>query len=263
LAGSEILNHEEAIIVAYPNRSGRPYAGERAMQRPLLAVMLSIVAGHALAADMPMPAPSPPPTYMPVAPVYNWTGFYIGLNGGAAFGQSNWTDSNPALFPATGNFPVNGFLFGGTLGGSYQMGAFVAGIEADGDWAGVSGTTFNTSCGGVGCETNSNWLATVRGRAGYAWDRVLFYGSAGGAFANVQAAAGALPFSSSTHAGWTAGAGVEYAFAPNWTAKVEYLFVDLANASCGTNCDGGNGTTTTVSLYENVIRGGINFKFGW
>ena len=233
------------------------------MQRLLLAVVLSVVAGHALAADMPMPAPSPPPMYVPVAPVYNWTGFYIGLNGGGAFGQSNWTDSNPALFPATGNFPVNGFLFGGTLGANYQMGAFVAGIEADGDWAGVNGTTFNTSCGGVGCETNSNWLATVRGRAGYAWDRVLFYGTAGGAFANLQPAAGALPFSSSTQAGWTAGAGVEYAFAPNWTAKVEYLFVDLANASCGANCDGGNGTTTTVSLYENVIRGGINFKFGW
>ena len=89
----------------------------------------------------------------------------------------------------------------------------------------------------------------------------MFYGTGGAAFANVQAGAGALPFSSSTQTGWTAGAGVEYAFAPNWTAKVEYLFVDLANASCGFgNC---GSATTTVSLNENVIRGGINFKFGW
>jgi outer membrane immunogenic protein len=89
---------------------------------------------------------------------------------------------------------------------------------------------------------------------------VLFYGTGGAAFANVQAGAGALPFSSSTQTGWTAGAGVEYAFAPNWTAKVEYLFVDLQNASCPVGSCGS--TTTTVSLNENIIRGGVNFKFG-
>jgi opacity protein-like surface antigen len=77
---------------------------------------------------------------------------------------------------------------------------------------------------------------------------------------NVQAAAGAFPFMTSTEAGWTAGVGLEYAFAPNWTAKAEYLFVDLANASCGfANC---GGTNTTVSLNENIIRAGVNFKFG-
>jgi outer membrane immunogenic protein len=227
----------------------------------LLAAVLSVVAGQALAADMPMPGAPPPPAYAPVVPVYDWTGFYIGINGGGAFGQSNWVDANPALFPAPGNFSVNGFLIGGTVGANYQVGAFVFGVEADADWANLSGVSYNTSCVGVGCETDSNLLATVRGRAGFAYDRVLFYGTAGGAFANVQAAAGAFPFSSSTQAGWTAGGGIEYAFAPNWTAKVEYLFVDLANASCGTvNC---GGTTTSVSLDENVIRGGINFKFGW
>jgi outer membrane immunogenic protein len=108
--------------------------------------------------------------------------------------------------------------------------------------------------------TTLNRGPTVRGRAGYAWDRVLFYGTGGAAFANVQAGAGALPFSSSTQTGWTAGAGVEYAFAPNWTAKVEYLFVDLQNASCPVGSCGS--TTTTVSLNENIIRGGVNFKFG-
>jgi opacity protein-like surface antigen len=95
-------------------------------------------------------------------------------------------------------------------------------------------------------------LATVRGRAGWAWNRVLFYGTAGAAFANVQAAAGAFPFMNSTEPGWTAGVGVEYAFAPNWTAKAEYLFVDLANASCGfANC---GGTNTTVSQREHPTR---------
>ncbi len=232
------------------------------MKRIIVAALSIFFAGHALAADMPMPAPIPPPIYLPEARAYNWTGFYVGINGGGAFGQSNWTDANPVLFPATGNFTVDGVLVGGTVGANYQLGNVVFGVEADGDWSNFSGTTFNGSCGGgVGCQTNSNWLATARGRVGYAWDRVLVYGTAGGALANVQAAAGLFPFSSSTQAGWTAGAGIEYAFAPNWTAKVEYLFVDLANASCGTaNC---GGTTTTVSLNENIIRGGVNFKFGW
>ncbi len=231
------------------------------MKRMLIAGAFALAAGgQALAADMPMPGPPPlpPATYLPVVPFYSWTGFYLGINGGGAFGTSNWTD--PA-FAATGNFNPSGFLIGGTLGANYQIGSFVIGLEGDGDWMNLNGTTFNTSCVGVGCETKSDWLATVRGRAGYAWDRVLFYGTGGAAFANVQASAGAFPFSSSTQVGWTAGAGIEYAFAPSWTAKVEYLFVDLANASCGAgNC---GGTTTTVSLTENVIRAGINYKFGW
>lgn len=120
----------------------------------------------------------------------------------------------------------------------------------------LNGTSFSAACG-VTCQTKSDWLGTVRGRAGYAWDRVLFYGTGGVAFGNLQAAAGALPFSSSTQIGWTAGAGVEVALSPNWTAKVEYLYVDLGNQSCGlANC----GALTTVSLTENVIRAGVNLK---
>jgi outer membrane immunogenic protein len=230
------------------------------MKRILIAgAFLLAAAAQALAADLP--APGPPPPYYPVVPFYNWTGFYLGLNGGGAFGNSNWTD--PFDGPS-GNFTVSGFLVGGTIGANYQIGSWVLGVEGDGDWSNLSGTTFNASCAGVGCTTQSNWLATVRGRAGYAWDRVLFYGTGGAAFANVQAAAGALPFFSSTQVGWTAGAGVEYAFLPNWTAKVEYLFVDLANASCPVgNCGATGGVNTTVTLNENIVRGGINFKFGW
>ena len=111
----------------------------------------------------------------------------------------------------------------------------------------------------MGCETRSDFLATVRGRAGYAWDRVLFYGTGGVAFGDIQAAAGGLPFDVSAPVGWTVGAGVEYAFLPGWTAKVEYLFVDLGNRACDPASCGG--TATTVSLQENIIRGGINFKF--
>ena len=78
-------------------------------------------------------------------------------------------------------------------------------------------------------RTQANWLATVRGRAGFAWDRVLFYGTGGAAFGNVQAGRIGVPYASVTQTGWTAGAGVEWAFLPNWTAKVEYLYVNLGN----------------------------------
>jgi outer membrane immunogenic protein len=186
-------------------------------------------------------------------PVFTWTGIYIGINGGYGFGDSNWTA--PGL-GSTGNFNTDGFLIGGTLGGNYQWGQFVFGIEADGDWQNLSG---NTACGSgfsYTCTTQSEWLATVRGRAGYAWDRVLFYGTGGAAFGNVQTGSTGS-FDSSTQIGWTGGGGVEFAFTPNLTAKVEYLYVDLGNASCNINC----ATSTSVSFTESLVRGGINYKF--
>ena len=140
------------------------------MKRILIAGVLALTAGgQALAADLPQPGPPPPrapATYVPVpAPVFTWTGIYLGINGGYAFGDSNW--SIPGLVP-TGNFSTDGFLVGGTVGGNYQWGQFVLGIEGDWDWQDLNGTTFVTggSGCGLGCETKSDWLATVRGRAG-------------------------------------------------------------------------------------------------
>jgi outer membrane immunogenic protein len=236
----------------------------------MFAGALALLGGsQALAADLPQPAPIPkaPAAYVP-APVFSWTGFYLGINGGYGFGQSNWTDP---FNGSTGNFNTSGFLIGGTLGANYQIGSFVIGLEGDGDWNDADGTTFSAAggCAGVGCETKSEWLATVRGRAGFAWDRVLFYGTGGVAFGDVQAAAGAYPFASGTQTGWTAGAGIEWAFAPNWTGKVEYLYVDLGNFSCPyAGCGAINAamtltSPTTVTLTENIIRAGINYKFGW
>jgi len=232
------------------------------MKRLLIAGAFALAAGPVLAADLPQPAAPPPRApamYVPTAaPVYNWGGVYVGINGGWAFGTSSWSDP---VFGNTGNFNASGFLVGGTAGFNYQMGQFVLGVEGDGDWSNLKGTSTSAAagCNVFACTTQSQWLATIRGRAGVALDRVLFFGTAGGAFANVQAAAGALPFSSTSAAGWTAGAGIEYAITEFLTAKIEYLYVGLQNSSCGTaNC---GGTTTTVTLNENVIRGGLNFKF--
>jgi len=242
------------------------------MKRMLMAGAFALAAGgQALAADLPQPAPPPPPrapaTYVPVpAPVFTWTGIYVGINGGYEFGTSNWTSPTGTLILgvpcttncSTGNFNTNGYLVGATIGANYQWGQFVFGVEGDGDWANITGNT-TTNCGSTVCTTQSQWLATARGRAGFAWDRVLFYGTAGGAAGNIQAAAGGLPFASSTQFGWTGGAGIEAALFPNVTAKIEYLYVNLGSMSCpGASCAA---TATTVPLTENVVRVGINYKF--
>ena len=232
------------------------------MKRILWAGAFALVAGgQALAADLPPPvAPRAPATYVPTTvPVYNWSGIYIGANGGYAFGTSSW--NNPAFGLTTGNFNTNGGLAGGTVGGNVQWGAAVLGIEGDWDWSNLNGTSNIIGCG-PGCETKANWLSTVRGRAGWAIDRVLLYGTGGAAFAPVQAGFNGGPFQSTTQVGWTAGAGLEFAFAPNWTAKAEYLYADLGSFTCNTNCFAGPAATPlNVKLTDNIVRAGINFKF--
>jgi outer membrane immunogenic protein len=238
--------------------------------RVLAALLFALfaVGGQAFAADVaPAPSPPPPPIYKSPPPIYDWTGFYIGVNAGYGSGTSNWSDGPVG---STGTFPIYGFLLGGTAGANYQLGEYVFGIEGDGDWTNLNGNS-GLTCGAISavvpppdaCQTQSRWLATLRGRVGYALDRVLFYGTAGAAFGNVQT--GLNPpatFDSAIEAGWTVGGGVEFAITPNWTAKVEYLFVNLGNGACTTvgNCGGAAGSV--VSFNENIVRAGVNFKFG-
>jgi len=272
----------------------------------LIAPATLLVVGHAFAADLP-PPPGPPPTapatYVPGPPVlpYNWSGIYLGINGGYGFSNNGWNDAAGGSASFTGQ----GFLGGGTIGGNYQVGTFVFGVEGDGDWTNLKGNL--VGCGAVGapviatnpnlnCQSQSDWLATARGRVGYAFDRILLYGTGGAAFGDLQAGlngTGALPgtigtpttqaaphgigggvttnFNSTTQIGWTAGAGIEGAIAPNWTIKLEYLFVDLgtANGLCTTACNftGAAGATKTpfigTSFTENIVRAGINYKFNW
>jgi outer membrane immunogenic protein len=250
------------------------------MKRVIITALLSLAAaGQALAADLPQPAPPPPRApAVYVAPVYNWAGVYIGINGGYGFGSSTWTDPlNASGAGNSGSFNVKGGLVGGTLGVNWQANAFVFGVETDLDWQGLKGTTSNAFCGapvtaagvtGLSCQTESNWIGTVRGRLGVAADRVLFYATAGGAYGNVQAGLTTQSLQSSTEFGWTAGAGIEGALAENWTAKIEYLYVDLgSSASCNNsgNCgfDGAVAANNSVKFTESMVRAGINYKFNF
>src|SRR5215472_12949183 len=186
----------------------------------IVAAASMIAAGSALAADLPVARPAP--AYYPVATVYDWGGGYIGINGGNAFGQSEWSDPlNPSGLSSTGNLNVNGGLVGGTIGVSGQWGAWVFGVEGDFDWQGLSGTSSSAFCtsritstaatlppqtgAGLSCKTASNWFGTFRARFGYAWDRVLLYGTAGAAGVNVQTSLNGLPAQTNPEFGWTVG----------------------------------------------------------
>jgi outer membrane immunogenic protein len=213
-------------------------------------IALAALSGAAAAADLSRP----PPAYYPKAPIvvpyYNWTGFYIGINGGGAFGTSSWD--------STGSRNVSGGLVGGTLGYNYQFGQGVVGVEGDIDWADINGST-NTGCP-LGCKTSNTWLSTVRGRLGYAADRFMPFVTGGAAFGNIRATVPGFGTTGSDQTGWTLGGGLEAALAPNWTAKVEYLYVDLGSFNCGLNCGAGL-TTDNVNFKTNILRAGVNYKF--
>ena len=130
----------------------------------LLAGVLSLgVVQMASAADMPTKAPA----YQAPA-AYNWTGFYVGINGGGGWGRSNW-DGIP-----TGSFNTSGGLIGGTLGYNWQTGPWVLGLEGDIDWANINGNSSAAGCV-PNCNTKTDWLGTIRGRVGYAFDLSLIH----------------------------------------------------------------------------------------
>jgi outer membrane immunogenic protein len=209
------------------------------------------VALPSFAADLPRPSYKSP-VYSPdyyVAP-FSWTGFYVGLNGGYGFGKSNWTNTTGT----SGDFDIKGGLVGGTLGYNMQTGVWVWGLETDIDASWIKGN----GCGGGFCETRNSWLATARGRIGYAWDRWLPYLTGGAAFGDIKMTPFAAASESKIKVGWTAGVGVEYAFMGAWSAKIEYLYADLGKATCGAvTC----GLASDVKFNTSIVRAGVNYRF--
>ena len=210
-----------------------------------------VAAQCAVAADLSV-APlyrAPPPI---VAPVYNWTGFYIGANGGGGWGRSWW--QSPAIA-----VDLSGAQVGGTAGYNWQFGSAVFGLEGDLDWSNLKGTSNSALCSG--CSTSDSWLSTVRGRAGYAFGGIMPYLTGGLAVGDIRASMPGFAGASATNAGWTLGGGVEIALPGNWTVKAEYLHVDLGNFNCGTGC--GISSANNVSKHDDVVRAGLNYHFGW
>jgi outer membrane immunogenic protein len=252
------------------------------MKRILIASAVAFAAGgQAFAADLPPPmAPPPraPAMYVPVVPLYNWTGFYIGGNVGAGW---NSTGSITDTFGSTfGTTTHTSFLGGGQVGVNYEFGGgVVVGAEAMFDWLPNTSNTINAT--GAGAATgstaaatiNNRWLTTATGKLGYAWDRVLLYGKGGGAWvgtSNPSITVNGAPASFSTNSannfGWTAGLGVEWAFAGNWSARAEWDYVRLQNQSytVASTAPGGfaNDVIRVNNRSINMFTAGLNYKFG-
>jgi outer membrane immunogenic protein len=251
------------------------------MKRILIASAVALAAGgQALAADLPPPAPMPraPATYVPiVAPPYNWTGFYIGGNLGGAFTNGNF-NTNIAGATVTTTSSTS-FIGGGQVGANYQFwGGVVIGAEAMFDWLPNTKNTITLSSPPgtpVGNATiNNRWLTTATGKLGYGWDRVLLYGKGGGAWVGANnSGITTIPGGAAVGLtgpinifGWTAGLGVEWAFWGNWSARAEYDYIGLQNATYTTV--GGAGVPAGVTIGTSnrniqLVTAGVNYKFGW
>jgi outer membrane immunogenic protein len=210
----------------------------------LAALLVTSIAAQA--ADIPRKSPA---YSEPVAPYMNWSGFYVGLNAGYAFGKSDW--DVPAVSPSP-----KGFVGGLTLGYNYQTGVWLWGVEGDINWSNVKGSA---DCAGGTCETKNDWLATARARIGYTgWNGWLPYITGGAAAGDIKATNSLAGSASKTKIGWTAGAGLEWAFWSNWSLKGEYLYVDLGKMDCGIAC---GAASDNVSFKTHLLRAGLNYRF--
>jgi outer membrane immunogenic protein len=209
------------------------------MKKFLLAALMAGVATGAWAADLPTrkAPPAPMPAY--VAPVFTWTGFYVGVNGGYGLGSG-----------ASSAFGTpSGGLVGGTVGYNYQVGQFVAGLEGDLDWADLTKSGANPA--GL-YSTRIDTLLTTRARAGIALDRALLYVTGGYAGAETNTSIVGWGTQSDWRNAGVVGAGLEYAFTNNISAKAEYLYAPFA----GQTIDG-----QKSNLNLSLIRAGLNYKF--
>ena len=262
----------------------------------LVAVLIaSFGVTSALAADLPAR------TY--VDPVYDWSGFYIGANIGYSWGRSGDTSSlsngaGTVLFTSAGSSNLNGVVGGEQVGYNWQQQNWVWGLEADIQGTGERGSRgFTCPAGvctpptgvfrGIGFATTPGdavpvsldqkiaWFGTVRGRAGLLVSpKVLFYATGGLAYGEVRSSetiGGPTGLSNAdARVGYTVGAGIEGAIGGNWTAKLEYLYVDLGRTSGSfattiPALGGGNSAPLTSSyssrITDNVLRVGVNYKF--
>jgi len=257
---------------------GRGQIGARTMKKLLLSgvALAALTVGPANAADLgrPPPAPVPVPAYIP----FSWTGFYIGGNAGLAWGpKGGFSDSFGNSFDGVSQSTV--FTGGGQVGANYQINCWlVAGIEADFNWLSdhnnKSNAVFIPAVGNVQVSANSRWITTVAARVGVvAAQNALFYVKGGGGWlgandftvTNETNGASITGSNSNFSGGWLVGAGIEYAFAPNWTAKVEYDFLAVGNTSFavspGVLAFPNGDTFTTNNRDLQMLTVGFNYLF--
>jgi outer membrane immunogenic protein len=219
------------------------------------ALAMLMAARPAIGADM---SSRPLPAFMPLP--FTWTGLYIGANLGGGWAHTTLNDSFTGI--SLGN-SSSGVVGGGQLGYNYQFGGLVLGAE----WT-FDGISLNAS-GAVGAlqgAAKTSWITTIAGRFGVAADNVLYYGKAGGGWANNSATLtnlnnGTQVGASNTNGGWLLGAGVEYAFAPHWSARLEYDYLGLNTWNVNSTLFAPNADRFSISRNVQAFTAGVDFKF--
>ena len=254
-----------------------------------LATLVALATGSAFAADLPVAPPVyQAPPYVAPPPLYDWRGFYVGINGG--YGLMDPTGSSTCVTPTglgcdqlnANTLRPGGGVAGAQVGYNWQTGLIAYGVETDLQWAGIKMTSTVTDLccnsappafvtpGTYTATTSLDWFGTARVRAGFAADQVLFYATGGLIYGGVKVAnftawpAGAFASSANAvHAGWTAGAGIEGGFTENLTGRVEALYYDMGTLSSQfTNPAVGGLTVGGTSNFKGFIaRAGLNWKF--
>lgn len=232
--------------------------------------LLTATSGLALAADLPVYKSEP--VFQQTAPLYNWTGFYLGAQAGYAFSDSSYSVSTQPVVngnPIGGiSFDNNGFLIGVHAGYNYQVNNFVFGLEGDIEFADLEdGGSAASNLGTVNYQTDYNYLASITGRVGVAFDQALIYVKGGVAFAdidyslNIPAVNGTWS-TSDTRTGYVIGAGLQYAYDNNWSTRIEYTYTDFGDETVSAPVVG-----TAVQGISNVedevhaIKAGISYRF--
>jgi outer membrane immunogenic protein len=263
-------------IAALRQKEQRSAAAQVGDTRNAPSRQLPPATSSAMAADFPVKG-----HYVEPPQAFSWSGFYLGLHAGYGWGSNDWSRSSFNEFPAVTISPLspktNGALGGIQAGANLQLNNWVLGIEADLAFMHADEMVRRPlpDFGGdvsVTARSQIDWFATFTGRWGYAFDRSLFYvkgGVATAAFRNnfsfsQPGASVDLGAKETTRVGWTVGGGWEYAFAPNWSAKVEYNYLDFGTTS-QTFSEVGIGLTLSSSLEIehslHIVKAGVNYRF--
>jgi outer membrane immunogenic protein len=238
----------------------------------LSTVAIAALAGQAFAADLP--ARKEAPVYVAPAPIYNWTGFYLGVDIGGSWGNANlWVPGNYGN-SFSHNASNDGVIGGGFIGYNYQINNFVLGLQGEFDGTGNGNSRYTSPVGYYSdvyqTSFNQDWIASIDGRLGYSapsWDRFLVYAIGGVAWSQQSAdltnlTTGYGVSRSNTRTGYDVGGGLEYAFTNNWTGRIEYRYYNFGSNNTVWNDGILNGAFYRTTLTDNVVRVGLAYKFG-
>jgi outer membrane immunogenic protein len=246
------------------------------MKKILLATVALIALGAIAPASAADLAARPYAKAAPmIAAIYDWTGFYVGLNGGGGTSRDCWTNTSSLGVPTVPNVSEgchnpSGAVAGGQVGYRWQASNWVFGVEAQGDWASFKGSNASLFLAGVTDQTKTNAFGLFTGQVGYAWSNALWYVKGGGAVANnsyngITTATGAgFDAASQTRWGGTIGTGLEFGFAPNWSVAVEYdhLFLGKNTVTLSAPATGFATRTDSIGQSADLATVRVNYRWG-